>query len=503
MMTLPARHFKETKRLISLVGEKKIADWLLQEGYYPEQYVLPPCFRVEKFILKRAPYYRVKKHYRPDISELITVSFPKTQLTERTFGIIHPKLYHDIVWHLKKDWKRVIEHIFHKDIKIYSYSFPIPISSKRKKELGKLRTGRMIYEFIEMAENNLVAEAHKFKYLVKTDIKNFYPSVYTHSISWALHGKTDARNDRYKFTLLGTKLDKLLQNANDGCTNGLPIGSAVSDLISEIILASVDRETSKELKKKNINFLGVRFKDDYRILCNTKTDAEVIIKTLQNQLLHYNLNLSDGKSDIRELPEGLFRQWTTDYHALALRYKKRIPYKRFENTLLAVLQIDQRNKDTGVIDKFLSELTTKDYKLKINLRDKDVLKTFSLLLLLKERRTKSFPQVLAIIELLFELFEKDKKVIQRMTDSLTTIFIDKKANATENQYDLIWLTYFIKSNGIFTIKWTKKVKSDLLQSMRTNNQTFFVDPDIKLYSTIKKSTANTPLIKHLAVFPRD
>ena len=42
-MTLPEEHFKETKRLISLVGDKLIADWLIKEGYYAEQYVLPPC----------------------------------------------------------------------------------------------------------------------------------------------------------------------------------------------------------------------------------------------------------------------------------------------------------------------------------------------------------------------------------------------------------------------------------------------------------------------------
>ena len=182
----------------------------------------------------------------------------------------------------------------------------------------------MIYEFIEMAENDLVAEAHKFKYIVKTDIKNFYPSIYTHSISWALHGKKDGRKDRSTYALLGSKLDKLFQSANDGCTNGLPIGPAVSDLVSDLILAAVDRETSKELKKKSVEFIGVRFKDDYRFLCNSKTEAETIIKTLQAQLRQFNLNLNEGKSDIKELPEGLFRPWTSDYHKFSLRYKRKI-----------------------------------------------------------------------------------------------------------------------------------------------------------------------------------
>ncbi|HCN37747.1 MAG TPA: hypothetical protein DIS94_08560, partial [Bacteroidetes bacterium] len=352
-------------------------------------------------------------------------------------------------------------------------------------------------------ENDLIAEAHQFKYIVKTDIKNFYPSIYTHSISWALHGKTDARKDRNKFNLLGSKLDKLFQNANDSCTNGLPIGPAVSDLVSEIILAAVDRDTSMELMNRNINFIGVRFKDDYRFLCNSKSDAETIMKVLQTHMRNFNLNLNESKTNLLELPEGLFRHWTADYQKITLRYKRKIEYKRFENTLLAVLQIDNNYTDTGVIDRFLSELTTKKYNLKLNIKNKDVLKTFSLLLLLKERRVKSFPQILAIIELLFKQLKlkKNSTSYNQMSNSLEKIFTSKLDNVSDNQYDLLWLTYFIKSNGLFSIKWNRNINCELLQSIKSNNQRFFVYPDFKLYSKIKKPVKNIPLIKHLSIFP--
>jgi len=59
-------------------------------------------------------------------------------------------------------------------------------------------------------------------------------------------------------------------------------------------------------------------------------------------------------------------------------------YKKFEGT--------------GVVDRFLSELYTKNQELKFNFKDKDLLKAISLLLMLKERRNKSFPQILGIIE---------------------------------------------------------------------------------------------------------
>jgi hypothetical protein len=42
------------------------------------------------------------------------------------------------------------------------------------------------------------------------------------------------------FILAGNRLDKLFQNVNDGCTNGIPIGPAFSDLVAERVLAGVD-----------------------------------------------------------------------------------------------------------------------------------------------------------------------------------------------------------------------------------------------------------------------
>lgn len=503
-MTLPYKHFRDTKNLIAKVNGSKIAKWLLEEGYFAEQYVLPPPFSVEHYIRRIKPYNTFSKKSKIPICELLSVSFPKSHLTDRAYAIIEPEIHHDIVWYLMKEWKLVLSHLFHKDIKIYSYSFPVPVTKKKESNLGPLRAGRLIYEFIEMAETDLVSEAHQFKYVLRTDIKNFYPSIYTHSIAWALHGKTAARADRNKFTLLGNKLDKLFQNANDGCTNGLPIGPAISDLISEIILATIDKEVSITLKKKKLQFVGVRFKDDYRFLCNSKADAECIIRVLQSQLKSFNLALNEGKSDIRELPEGLFRPWTAEYQKVSLRYKRVVIYKRFENTLLLVLDIDSKHKDTGVIDKFLSELTTKDYKLKLKLKDKEILKAFSLLLLLKERRAKSFPQILGIIEQLFETNKSKNVLINKMKKSLEAIFKKKLTNITENQYDLLWLTYFIKSRKLFAINWPTKIESEFLKSLKTNKQTFFIsNPNINLYSKILSPGSNISLLKHLAIFPRD
>jgi len=509
-MTLAEKHIETTRELIKKIDKSKIAGWLLEEGYYPEQYVLPPCFCVKKFNLQPEPYFPIESQpdgsirYRPNRSEQIFISFPKSQLTERTFGIMEPRLYHDIVWHLIQNWNDVISHLFDKRNKIYSYSFPIPVNKKDVGNIGPLRAGRLIYEFIEMAENDIVAEAHKFKYIVTTDIKNFYPSIYTHSIVWALHSKHAARKDIGKYGLLGSKIDALLQSSNDRCTNGIPIGSAVSDLISEILLTSIDKACSEELGKRNIRFVAVRFKDDYRFLCESKSDADSIIKTLQAKLRDYNLSLSESKTVINELPEGLFRQWTAEYQKYSLKYSSSIKYKRFETTLRAVLNIDQKYPNTGIVDKFLSEIVSKNDNLKLCLNEKEVLKVFSLLFLLKERRSKAFPQILAIIELILERYA-EKDVIKKLIFSLDDIFNKSINMNSEFQYDIIWLYYFIRSTEISKEKIPGRTKCKFLQSVKANSQKFYVESldTIELYQSIKKVGKNKKLVEHLAMFEKE
>lgn len=513
-MSLPKEHTAETKRLLKKVSKEKIAKWLLEEGYYPEQYIVPPSFKVNKFDLKANPYFAIdnsnaaQPKFEHEKDELLNISFPKTELTDRTFGIIAPKIYHDIVWYLTNDWDDILKSLFRTNNIIHSYSFPIPITSKSEGELGNLRAGRMIYEYLEMAENDLVAEAYNYKYILKSDIKNFYPSIYTHSIAWAIHTKETIRKkgNRNKFNdYVGLVLDKLFQYSNDGCTNGIAIGPAISDLIAEVILSAVDTECSKVITAKGIDFIGVRFKDDYRFLCHSKEDAKLIIKILQKQMALYNLTLNESKSQAIELPEGLFREWTAEYQTFSLRYRKKISYKRFENSFRGTLKVDKKFEGTGVVDRFLSELYTKNQELKFNFKDKDLLKAISLLLMLKERRNKSFPQILGIIEQIIEQNKGKVRIISKISSIIENLLNEKLKNLEDNQYDLLWLIYFVKSLDLFTVTLPKKINSELIKSLKSNRPEFFkpIPTDIKLFDTIKKPTKNVLLLKHLAIFKNE
>lgn len=149
----------------------------------------------------------------------------------------------------------------------------------------------MIYEFLGMIDDGIASTAYRYRYIVRTDIRNFYPSIYTHSIAWALHGKKRIRkpSNLHDFSLLGNRLDRLFQNANDGCTNGVPIGPVVSDVVAEIVASAVDLLLSRSVRREGIDCQIIRFKDDYRILVKSESDGRAVVKHLQRALKEYNL----------------------------------------------------------------------------------------------------------------------------------------------------------------------------------------------------------------------
>jgi hypothetical protein len=54
-------HFKETKDLLKDIPSKDIANWILNHGYFPEQYILPPSFQVSNFTLQTEAYKKLDK----------------------------------------------------------------------------------------------------------------------------------------------------------------------------------------------------------------------------------------------------------------------------------------------------------------------------------------------------------------------------------------------------------------------------------------------------------
>jgi len=506
-MTNPIlKHRDTTKKLAKTLSKIEIFHWLVEYGYFPESYVLPPCFRVVKRPPKPKAYFKTTKkgkYYSLKRTEYAKVHFPKTELTDRIFGIIHPEIHNDIAYHIYRNWNTIIKAIFPRDSRVVSYSFPVPIDARNPGRVGYLRSGRMIYEFIGMIDDDIAAVAYKYTHIVKADMKSFYPSIYTHSIAWAIHGKSFIRKSAnlHDYDLVGNRLDKLFQYANDGCTNGVPIGPIVSDIIAEIIAAGVDRHFSKKLSKADINCEVIRFKDDYRILTKSESDAKSAIKLLQAALKEYNLELSDEKTTISLLPEGLFRNWVSMYHAVNPKKKRWYSWKEFRELYLSVLRIDKACPDTGVIDRFLADIVTRNGHLRVRVRLFNLQKVISILLMLGTLRIKAFPKIVAILEAI--LVSPFGAVHQKLiVDHLESYLINLSSDEERNKYLISWIGYFLVSNGLEKmLSFKPKFKDTVTRSIFSNRGLLFKEcKDFKLFVGCRNARKKVSMLKHLDVF---
>jgi hypothetical protein len=501
-------HRIQTKALARSLKPTEVYKWLLEDGYYPESFVLPPCFKVTRSPPTGKTYFTVTTTRRgtsfaPTRTECVRVHFPKTEFTDRTFGIMHPHIHNDIAFHLSRNWKAIVDALIPKDSCVTAYSFPIPVAKTTPGRLGKLRSGRMIYEFIDMTDDDLVSVAYRYTHLVKADIKNFYPSIYTHSLAWALHGKRRIRKagNFYNFNLLGNRLDKLFQNANDGCTNGVPIGPAVSDVAAEIIAAAVDRELTRRIHALGVECSAVRFKDDYRILVKSESDGRALIKALQASLKEFNLELSDEKTKVELLPAGLFREWVSRYHAIHPKRRETFTWKQFRELYIGVLEIDRVCPGTGVIDRFLADIVSRKGRLKLNLEERNLERAISMLLMLGTRRVKAFPKIMAILESVVRSpfgALHEPAILRYLDEYLRRICKEEE----RNKYQISWLLYFLVSNDFYRQLATKpKLKDPITKSISSNRPIVFAKAlDFKLFRGCKSVAQDVTMLQHLDVF---
>lgn len=154
---------------------------------------------------------------------------------------------------------------------------------------------------------------------MKADISWFYPTLYTHTIPWALHGKKEAKKNTSD-KLFGNKLDKNIRNCKYGQTTGIPIGPDTSFVIAEIVACGIDLF----LQEKIESIRGYRFYDDLFLYFSSREDAEKGLKNLQFILSEYQLSLNEAKTNITRFPSTFDENWVVQLHSFKFRkYKKK------------------------------------------------------------------------------------------------------------------------------------------------------------------------------------
>lgn len=132
------------------------------------------------------------------------------------------------------------------------------------------------------------------------DISNCFPSIYTHSIAWAIKNKEFIKNHVKFSNQFGQKFDSLMQRSNNNETNGIPVGSEVSRVFAEIILQCVDLEVIDALSDNHFlkyeeDYSILRYVDDYIIFAKNQSTIEVVSSVISDTLSKYNLYVNDNK----------------------------------------------------------------------------------------------------------------------------------------------------------------------------------------------------------------
>lgn len=202
-------------------------------------------------------------------------------------------------------------------------------------------------------ENIKIREKCKFgkKYLFKTDIQEFYSSIYTHSIPWVLEGKKVAKKNRDKSEYFN-RLDSLVQRCQYGETHGIPTGTFASRIISEVYMCKIDE------KLDGYNY--VRYVDDFELSYNKDIEQINFYNILSRELRDINLKIKIEKNKKEVFP---FKKASNISEIYNFLDENKLKHKEFGKKLSVIhtfidLCIEkERNGEKGALKNLFIALT--------------------------------------------------------------------------------------------------------------------------------------------------
>jgi hypothetical protein len=267
---------------------------LLARGYFPKE--LPPGFFTESF----AKYAATKdgrstiSTYSPtdNFTECLKYRLALPGLDRRELRIPHPASFAKLSELTAKNFGRLLKKASGSD---FSRSRPIYAVGRQRAIQPMVHPGNLARERAAIRAGA--------SYLLKTDISQFYPSLYTHAVGWSVDPKLRKRANWNNRKLLGKMLDQALMDLDGKVSQGVPIGNDISFLLAEIVLAEVDKRTRLPAGR------AYRWFDDYEIAFDTSDQAEEALKRLNKELGRFRLRLNARKTSITRLPHPAQEEW--------------------------------------------------------------------------------------------------------------------------------------------------------------------------------------------------
>ncbi|MDY9926939.1 RNA-directed DNA polymerase [Methanosarcina sp.] len=315
---------------------------LLRCGYFPKE--LPPPFSTEFFATN---FFQIESQWPnendrtgfPKIPESIPVEFsiPKKDYIRRKLSIPNPVNQSYLSKIVCENWDKIETHC---NESRFSLSIPVENIPNDKNN----RAIKPVKSFIDFRKNCIIDSFDKI-FELKVDISWFYPSIYTHSIPWALHTKEISKQRQSDMSLEGNVLDKYIRKCQSNQTNGIPIGPDTSLVLAEIVACSVDKELGEVFSALK----GYRYYDDYYFYFSKREEAEEVLKHLQYLLNEFQLSLNEKKTIIIQYPYPYDTEWALPLRKFQFRMDERGQERDIWKYFNLAFDLYQKNIDEPVL----------------------------------------------------------------------------------------------------------------------------------------------------------
>ncbi len=285
---------------------------LIRHGYFPVE--IPPAVTTRYFAdFCRSQYAFLRSQQDSLIAKTTnyeTFTAPRGASGRRNLALVHPLTQAGLSLLITQNRTRIRKFISENSITLYR-------TTENLAE-GKAFEG-LDFRKWDALKTKLYSE---HSVILHADISRFFYTMYTHSIPWAIIGKTKVKG--WLATKKRQKLDKhwsnnfdvALQSCRSRETFGIPVGPDTSRLVAELLLAGVERD--EELASFLKTHHAIRLVDDYTFGFDDEETARKCLATLRSALWKFNLQLNEEKTTIRPARMLYRPKWELDHGTITL-----------------------------------------------------------------------------------------------------------------------------------------------------------------------------------------
>lgn len=401
-------------------------------------------------------------------------------LSWRLFQLIHPLMYVHLVHTITEEnnWEKIKKRFksFQKYDEINCASIPIQSNTQKSNQ------AEQILHWWEDLEQKSISLSLQYSYMIKTDIADCYPSIYTHSIAWAIEGKENAKKNQNNKQLLGNKVDEIIMSFQYGQTNGIPQGSVLMDFIAEILLGYIDRILYLSIRKQKIqNFKILRYRDDYRIFTKSHQDASKILKTLSDILISFGLKINSSKTGISE---NIITESIKADKLAWMKVENTISYQNVYRKMLIIREHALNFPNSGSVSKALSKINKSIPTDKNKVIKQYLEQLISITTDIAIRNPRTIGVCISVISKILANSDNHK-------DRLIELIVEKLSGQSHTELVEIWLQrLLIHHSGLKDLSYKSKLAT-MVFNFKFNNgyqQIIWNDTFIswRMYSTLLK-----------------